>query len=93
MGSSPIALTKTRYKSIASGMAQVIVFGQLSVSTPCQQIEQPMPRDGAIIFSDLIGKLDVLRVTCSKCERAGRYPLDRLIETRGRDAKIVESAR
>jgi hypothetical protein len=29
-----------------------------------------MPRDGAIIFSDLIGKLDVLRVTCAKCERA-----------------------
>jgi hypothetical protein len=23
-----------------------------------------MPQDGAIIFSDLIGKLDVLRVTC-----------------------------
>jgi hypothetical protein len=23
-----------------------------------------MPRDGAIIFSDLIGKLDVLRVAC-----------------------------
>jgi hypothetical protein len=26
-----------------------------------------MPRDGATIFSDLIGKLDVLRVTCEKC--------------------------
>jgi hypothetical protein len=26
-----------------------------------------MPRDGAIIFSDLIGKLDVLRVACDKC--------------------------
>jgi hypothetical protein len=25
-----------------------------------------MPRDGAIIFSDLIGKLDVLRVACDK---------------------------
>ena len=23
-----------------------------------------MPRDGAIIFSDLIGKLDMLRVSC-----------------------------
>jgi hypothetical protein len=28
-----------------------------------------MPRDGAIIFSDLTGKLDVLRVTCAKCSR------------------------
>ena len=46
-----------------------------------------MPRDGAIILSDLIGKLDVLRVTCAKCERAGRYRLHRLIESRGRDGQ------
>jgi hypothetical protein len=30
-----------------------------------------MPRDGAIIFDDLIGKLDVLRIECPKCGRAG----------------------
>jgi hypothetical protein len=30
-----------------------------------------MPRDGATIFSDLIGKLDVLRVSCSACGRNG----------------------
>ena len=30
-----------------------------------------MPRDGAIIFSDLVGKLDVLRVTYEKCGRDG----------------------
>jgi hypothetical protein len=36
-----------------------------------------MPRDGAIIFSDLIGKLDVLRVTCAKCKRVGRYRLEK----------------
>jgi hypothetical protein len=28
-----------------------------------------MPRDGAIIFSNLIGKLDILRVRCEKCGR------------------------
>ena len=44
-----------------------------------------MPRDGAIIFSDLIGKLDVLRVSCKKCGRDGCYGLARLIEKRGRD--------
>ncbi len=49
-----------------------------------------MPRDGAIIFGDLIGKLDVLNVACEKCERAGRYRLDRLIQDRGRDAKILD---
>jgi hypothetical protein len=34
-----------------------------------------MPCDGATLFSDLIGKLDVLRVVCSKCERGGGYGL------------------
>jgi hypothetical protein len=34
-----------------------------------------MPRDGATIFSDLIGKLDLLRVSCDKCGRDGRYGL------------------
>jgi hypothetical protein len=33
-------------------------------------------RDGAIIFADLIGKLDLLRVACDKCGRWGsRSPL------------------
>jgi hypothetical protein len=49
-----------------------------------------MPRDGAIIFGDLIGKLDVLYVHCPKCNRAGRYQVQRLIEERGRNAKIVD---
>ena len=37
-----------------------------------------MPRDGAIVFGDLIGKLDLLRVACPKCDREGQYPLRRL---------------
>ena len=49
-----------------------------------------MPRDGAIIFSDLIGKLDVLRVSCDKCGRDGCYGLGRLIEKRGGDAKLID---
>jgi hypothetical protein len=31
-----------------------------------------MPRDGAIIFRDLVGKLGVLNVECDKCGRRGR---------------------
>jgi hypothetical protein len=31
-----------------------------------------MRRDGAIIFGDLVAKLSVLRVSCSKCPRQGR---------------------
>jgi len=49
-----------------------------------------MPRDGATIFSNLIGKLDVLYVHCPKCSRAGRYPLQRLIDDRGRNAKVID---
>ena len=45
-----------------------------------------MPRDGAIIFSDLIGKLDLIRVVCDKCGRDDCYGLNRLIERRGGDA-------
>jgi len=41
-----------------------------------------VPRDGAIIFGDLIGKLDVLEVACEKCRRKGRYAVARLIEQR-----------
>jgi hypothetical protein len=50
-----------------------------------------MPRNGAIIFSDLIGKLDMLRMACDKCGRDGCYGLGRLIEKRGgRDAKLID---
>jgi hypothetical protein len=49
-----------------------------------------MPHDGAIIFGDLVGKLDVLEVACDKCGRKGRYAVARLIEQRGRDAKAVD---
>jgi hypothetical protein len=47
-----------------------------------------MPRDGSIIFSDLIGKLDLLRIECSKCGRAGQYRLADLISRYGRDEKL-----
>ena len=49
-----------------------------------------MSRDGAIIFSDLIGKLDVLYVHCEKCGRAGRYQLSRLLDERGHGAKLID---
>jgi hypothetical protein len=49
-----------------------------------------MPREGAIIFRDLVGRLDVLNVECAKCVRLGRYRLDRLIEKYGIDAKLFD---
>jgi hypothetical protein len=49
-----------------------------------------MPRDGAIIFRDLVGKLNVVRVECDKCGRDGTYRLDRLISRYGLDTKLFE---
>jgi hypothetical protein len=45
-------------------------------------------RDGAIIFGDLIGKLDMLRIECPNCGRSGRYRLADLIMRYGRDEKV-----
>jgi hypothetical protein len=36
------------------------------------------------------GKLEVLHVACRKCDRRGQYPVARLIERYGRDAKLVD---
>ena len=49
-----------------------------------------MPREGAIIFRELIGKLEVLDIECDKCGRRGRYHLHRLIERYGIDAKLFD---
>jgi hypothetical protein len=38
-----------------------------------------MPRT-YLIFADIEGKLDVLRVECTKCARRGRYSVRKLIE-------------
>jgi hypothetical protein len=32
-----------------------------------------MPRDSAITFRDIAGKLAVLRITCDKCGRSGQF--------------------
>jgi hypothetical protein len=47
-----------------------------------------MPREGAIIFNDLIGEIDVLRVECPKCGRADRYRLADLLMRYGRNEKL-----
>jgi hypothetical protein len=47
-----------------------------SVRRPCREGQPPgrlMPRDGSITPADLVGKLAVLRVECTRCERRGQY--------------------
>jgi hypothetical protein len=41
-----------------------------------------MPRDGAITFGDLVGKLDALEVACDKCGRKSRDALASLVRYR-----------
>ena len=42
-----------------------------------------MPIGGSLTLADVAARSDVLVVSCSRCERAGRYPLTRLIERLG----------
>jgi hypothetical protein len=49
-----------------------------------------MVRDGPLTPADLVDKLDVLRVECTKYDRAGRYRIGRLIETIGLNANMAD---
>ena len=49
-----------------------------------------MFKDGSIVFGDLVGKLEVLNVTCETCGRAGRYVVRWLIDQHGRDHKLTD---
>jgi hypothetical protein len=46
-----------------------------------------MPRN-YLVFGDIEGKLDVLRVECTKCARKGHYHVPRLIEVYGRKGNM-----
>jgi hypothetical protein len=41
------------------------------------------------IFGDLIGKLGVVRIECTKCGRSGKHRLAVLIAKYGRDEKLL----
>jgi hypothetical protein len=49
-----------------------------------------MPARSYLIFDDIEGKLDVLRVECIKCARKGRYSVRGLIEKYGRKANMMK---
>jgi hypothetical protein len=43
-----------------------------------------------LIFGDIEGKLDLLRVECTKCDRKGRYHVHKLIEKYGRMGNMMK---
>jgi hypothetical protein len=42
-----------------------------------------MPHRTYLVFGNIEGKLDVLRVECTKCARKGRHSVRKLIEKHG----------
>jgi hypothetical protein len=48
-----------------------------------------MPRT-YLVFGDIEGKLDVLRVECTKCDRKGRYSVAKLIAKHGRKGNMMK---
>jgi len=49
-----------------------------------------MPRDGAITFFDLQGRLALFRVNCDRCNHHRCYAVANLIDEHGGDAKLFE---
>ena len=42
-----------------------------------------------LVLGDIEGKLDVLRVECTRCDRKGRYSVAKLIEKHGRKGNLM----
>jgi hypothetical protein len=49
-----------------------------------------VPRGGAVLLSDLVGRLDRLEVRCQCCNRYGRMRLAKLIEEHGADTGMPD---
>ena len=45
---------------------------------------------GAVTLGDIAGRITMLEVACSRCERRGRYRVARLIEQHGADRGLPE---
>jgi hypothetical protein len=50
-------------------------------------------RRGAAILGDLIGKVELLRVACKKCDRAGQYRVLRLVAEHGEMVSLPDLLR
>src|SRR5690348_2241631 len=72
---------RSRWADTLRGWAADLAVAQLS-----RLVARPI----GTTFADLLGKLTVLRVECSKCGRFGRYPLHRLIDQHGGNGTILE---
>jgi len=49
-----------------------------------------MSSSGAVTLGELAGRLPMLEVACSRCERRGRLSVAKLIERHGADARLPD---
>jgi hypothetical protein len=49
-----------------------------------------MPRHGSVTLGDIAGRLEMLRIECAKCGRAGQYRVMRLMKECGPDTLLPE---
>jgi hypothetical protein len=56
---------------------------------PIESVLGDMPRS-YLVFGDIEGKLEVLRIECTKCGRGGHYGVARLIEKHGREGSLMK---
>jgi hypothetical protein len=49
-----------------------------------------MVASGAVTLGELAGRLAMLEIACSRCERRGRLSVARLIEQHGADARLPD---
>ena len=43
-----------------------------------------------LVFGDIEGRLEMLRVECTRCQRKGRYSVFRLIQQYGRKGNLMK---
>jgi hypothetical protein len=81
----------TRPFTVRCGKSRPVVFdtaGRGAYIAPEPVNLQAMSR-GYLVFGDIEGKLDVLRVECTRCPRKGSYSVRGLIEQHGRDGRMM----
>jgi hypothetical protein len=49
-----------------------------------------MSSSGAVTLGEIAGRLAMLEVACSRCERRGRLDVAKLIERHGADARLPD---
>jgi hypothetical protein len=81
-------MTDQQFTALLWHLRVLIVLSGLAVGLLLS--EAPPCRRGFLTFGDIVGKLDVLRVECTKCERKGRYSVAKLIAKHGRKGNMMK---